>query len=280
MNQKDKVTVKVIAHSVSPTGQVAVTLEHEEPRIIHSEFLRHRLFSNSVASSRAIPVKTMRKHIRNKMFIPWYWGKEQSGMQAKEELTGVRRFLAKCIWRIGAEINLFGSMLLSAVGVHKQLANRNTEYISYIKVLTTGTSYENFFALRDHELAQPEIQELAKKMKDEIAKSKPRKLDYGQWHTPYVSGVTPINLEDAKKISVSCCAQTSYRTQDTSIEKAIKITNSLINANPMHSSPFEHVLTPVDGSMKGITGFTKDVTPMSGNSVGFKQMRHLLKETK
>lgn len=296
MNQKDKVTARVIAHSVSPAGKKVVTWEHEAPRIIHSEFLRHRMFSNSVASSRAIPAKTMRKNIRKKMFIPWYWGKEQAGMQAEGEVGNISKFVLRCSWWLNAQINLSFSWWYSLWGLHKQLANRNTEYLSYIKVVTTATEWDNFFALRDHELAQPEIQELAKKMKVAIDKSKPIKLKYGEWHTPYVNSIRnqagrliyftssfsqdQWTAEEAKTLSASCVAQTSYRTVDDSLAKAVKITHKLKTANPIHSSPFEAQLTPCSGLSAGVTGFTEDVVPMSGNSIGWVQQRHLLKETK
>lgn len=264
IEERNKVTAKVILDSISPEGDRITTIEHEEPRIIHSEFLRHRKFSNSVASSRAIPAKTMRKNIRNKMFIPWYWGKEKPGMQAKEEIHPFLQKVAKISWIINAYINLGFSWWYSCLGLHKQLANRNTEYISYIKVLTTSTDYDNFFELRDNELAQPEIQELAKKMKQAIQKSKPKQLNYGEWHTPYVDYIkNNIPVEIATKISVSCCAQTSYRKHDETVETAIRITDKLKTSKPIHASPFEHVCTPSTG--KG-----------SGNSTGWYQMRHYI----
>lgn len=281
-----KTSVKTVAASIHK-GLPVTTVEMEYPRIIHSELMTHREFSRNAASSRAIPVKAMIKNIRNNMFVPTYWGKNQSGMQAQAELTGVRRFLAKSLWIIGGHINLLGAGLLNAVGVHKQLANRNIEYISYMKTVVTSTSFDNFLALRDHEAAQPEIREVAVKLRHELATLEREELHEGEWHTPYVAHSRneydrliygdDLPVEVARAISVSCVAQTSYRKNDTSVEKALKIFGMLVNSTPIHASPLESVLTPaVEEHVKGVTGYDIQGNLLSGNSKGWIQFRHLL----
>jgi hypothetical protein len=290
MQLDNSTTVNVIAAS-SHKGMPVTTLELEYPRIIHSEMMTHREFSRNAASSRAIPVKTMISNIRKNMFVPIYWGKNQSGMQAKEELTGVRCFLAKSLWIIGGHINLLGATLLNAVGVHKQLANRNLEYISYMKTIVTSTSFDNFLALRDHEDAQPEIQVVAKKLRIALAATNREELNEGEWHTPYVEhrrtiagkllysvdGI-PLCTEDAKQVSAGCIAQVSYRKRETSVSNAFNIFNQLATSTPLHASPFESVLTPIGlQSTEGVTALTtKGGHRMSGNSKGWAQYRHLL----
>jgi hypothetical protein len=286
MQLDNSTTVKVIAAS-SHKGMNVTTLELEYPRIIHSEMMTHREFSRNAASSRAIPVKTMINTIRKNMFVPVYWGKNQSGMQAKEQLTGVRRFLAKSLWIIGGHINLLGATLLNAVGVHKQLANRNLEYISYMKTIITSTSFDNFLTLRDHEDAQPEIQAVAKKLKLHLAAANREELAEGEWHTPYVEHRRDdlgnliygrgLDVETAKQVSVSCIAQVSYRKADTSVDKAIKIFNQLATSVPLHASPFESVLTPISAfSTAGVTALSISGHRLSGNSKGWSQYRHNL----
>ena len=266
--------VKVIADSINESGDRVTTIECEYPRIIHAELLTHRVFSRNAASSRAIPVKTMLKNIWNNMFVPWYWGANQSGMQAKVQLSKPKIFIAKALWKIGVCINLLGSYLLSSIGVHKQLANRNTEYASYIKTIVTSTDFDNFISLRLHPDAQPEIADLAYKIKVALENSKPRLLKEGEWHTPYVSSLRTTKEEwihhvsgnyipvfQAKKISVSCCAQVSYRTNDTSIDKAIRITDALSKSTPIHASPFEHICTPGNGTrnLKGWIQYREEI---------------------
>lgn len=62
-----------------------------------------------------------------------------------------------------------------------------------------------------------------------------------------------LSLEDAVKISSSCCAQVSYRSLDDSLEKALKIydmlnlpENGIYPEDPPHFSPTEHVAKIVD----------------------------------
>ena len=272
MKKNNYTSAKVIADSINESGDRVTTLELEYPRIIHSEFMTHRAFSRNAASSRAIPVNTMLKNIWNNMFIPWYWGANQSGMQAKVQLSKPRIFIANALWKIGVYINLLGSYLLSSLGVHKQLANRNTEYASYIKTIITSTDFDNFISLRLHPDAQPEIADLAYKIKVALENSKPKLLKEGEWHTPYVShnrnadgtiyySRMGITEEAAKKVSVSCCAQVSYRTNDTSIDKAIRITDALSKSRPIHASPFEHICTPGNGTrnLKGWISYRQEI---------------------
>lgn len=265
----------IVADSINKSGNRVTTFELEYPRIIHAELLTHRMFSRNAASSRAIPVKTMLKNILNNKFIPWYWGANQSGMQAKKEIFKPRIILVKALWNIGIYINLFGSLILSFLGLHKQLANRNTEYASYIKVIVTSTDFQNFINLRLHPDAQPEIADLAYKMKIALQNSTPKLLKEGQWHTPYVYSrkntstgklyygdwLETISEINAKKVSVSCCAQVSYRTNDTSIDKAIRITDALSKSTPIHASPFEHVCTPGEGkgNLKGWIQYRQEI---------------------
>ena len=266
--------------------------------MIHAEFMTHRVFSRNAASSRAIPCKTMIKNIRNNKAWPVYWGKDMRGMSAEESLRGSRLRLVKILWGIGITLNLFGSRLLNIVGLHKQLANRNTEYASYIKVVMTTTDMENFFNLRDHPDAQPEIAELAELMRIHYRNSEPELLKVGEWHTPYVDhkrdlftgelkycvNREEISVDKAKKISVSCCAQVSYRTLDNGIKKAITICNKLAGSKPIHASPFEHIATPATHTAAtkpnmfsmGITGYNHKRQPLSGNFVGWIQYRHTL----
>lgn len=51
--------VEIKADSVNPRGERIVTMLGGYPRFIHAEHLRHRMFSFSVASSRAIPFARM-----------------------------------------------------------------------------------------------------------------------------------------------------------------------------------------------------------------------------
>ena len=91
-------SVRVIAHSIGPCEIPILSILLRYPRMVHAEFLRHRDFSYAVASSRAIPSEKLRQRIRqNPATIAW-WGKNQRGMVAKEELTGEVLVAARAAW--------------------------------------------------------------------------------------------------------------------------------------------------------------------------------------
>ena len=81
-----KVEAKVVADSISPDGVRLTTVECSFPRFILSELSKHRIFSMSAQSSRAVPVKKMIEMVDNDPFIPSYWGKNQRGMVAEESI--------------------------------------------------------------------------------------------------------------------------------------------------------------------------------------------------
>lgn len=274
------ITSKIIKDSVAANSKRIITYELEYPRFIHSEMMTHRVFSRNSASSRAIPISKMISLVWNNPAEPHHWGKNQSGMQAREELKGRKQSFAKTIWRMGGKTACIFAWILSKVGVHKQIANRVLEPWSHIKVIVTSTEWDNFFTLRDHPDAQPEIHILAKDMREKYDANKPRLLLNDQWHLPYIDDYIVenneqrfyinderITLEQAQKISASLCAQVSYRLVDSSLDKAVKIFDRLITSKPLHASPMEHQATPLDSAHQS-----------SGNFRGWLQFRQTLND--
>lgn len=293
------ISAKVIQDSISEAGIRITTMELLYPRFIHSEFMTHRMFSRNAASSRAIPIEKMIETIEKNPAQPIHWGKNQAGMQAKEELEEHKLWQAQQIWLAAAKDATQHSRNMANLGVHKQIANRITEPFQWMKVVVTATDWENFFWLRDHEHAQPEIAELAKKMKEAMDDSEPFLLYDGEWHVPYVDrnrvsgviyysvsyefeggfGIKSLLPEDAKKVSASCCAQVSYRKNDNSVEKAKTVFDRLINSEPVHASPVEHQATPmVDTSFfeDGVTHAYQKGGLGSNNFRGWIQYRALI----
>jgi len=154
--------------------------------------------------------------------------------------------------------------LMQLVGLHKQVANRVLEPWQIMKVAVSATEWENFFELRDHSDAQPEIQVLAQEIRQAMKDSTPRSLEEGEWHIPFSNEIpVEIDLENRKKISVSALAQTSYRRTDLTLDVANRIWDRLVNAKPIHASPLEHVAQATSGYVKG-------------NFQGFSQLRHMI----
>lgn len=294
---KQGITARIIADSVSPDGIRLTTWELEYPRMVHAELMTHRVFSRNAASSRAIPVKKLRQRTLDEIMTPVHWGANMSGMQAKQELTGWRLKLAKLIWKTAGLTAVGYSYLLDKVGLHKQLANRGMETYHNIKVVVTSTEWENWYWLRDHQDAQPEIHVLAGLMRECHTESTPDKLAVGDYHLPYIdkggdgeyySDGALVTLEQAIQISCSCCAQVSYRLLNQTVGKAISIYQRLIMSTPIHASPFEHVASvPVDNLtfnnhkfpeswQDGFTHVDKNGQFWSNNFRGWIQLRSTL----
>mgnify|MGYP003601586872 CR=1 FL=1 len=271
------ISAKVIADSINETGQRLTTFEIEYPRFIHGELMTHRMLSKNSSSSRAIPIQKMLEQIESNMAIPIYWGKNKSGMQAVEEVDDLIKNNAEIMWR-GCFWKAKDTVSwMSEDGLHKQVPNRLTEPFQMMKVVITGTDWDNFFNLRIHPDAQPEICMLAYKMYEAMSKSVPVLLKKGEYHLPYVGKYDiPVaysdlggyeyetgynvfyydkecdhtiehclTLEEAIKYSVASCASVSYRATDMTLDKAEKIWNMLVKSEVIHASPFEHLATPI-----------------------------------
>lgn len=245
------ISAKIITHSKSAVdGKEIVTFELEYPRFIHGELMTHRMFSRNAASSRAIPVKKIIEMVRDDPATPIHWGKNQAGMQAKEELKDLELASVMRLWDEAADEASITAGAMDIMGAHKQIVNRVLEPFQWMKTVVTATEWDNFFWLRNHPDAQPEIHELAKVMLEALAKSEPFVLQAGDWHTPYFGAGYWLNgcgilLEDALAVSASCCAQVSYRKLDDGLEKAKDIYARLVESEPVHASPFEHQASPM-----------------------------------
>lgn len=298
-NSQDLITARVIADSISPEGVRMTTMEIEYPRFILAELNTHRMLSKNSASSRAIPVKAMHEHIRVNTAGPVSWGVNQPGMKAKETLDVEDTVEALLIWNQARDMALSYAAQLADLNLHKQITNRITEPWMIMKTVISGTEWANFWWLRAHADAQPEIHELASKMMTAYTKSTPQLLQPGEWHLPYVKSTRlssgeliyldnqdlPITLKQAQVISASCCAQVSYRKSDDTLEKARKIYAQLIDSQPCHASPVEHQATPMyvfvdeynpETWQEGVTHVSRNGDLWSGNLRGWIQFRKLI----
>ena len=289
------ISAKVIADSIS-SGKERIritTFELEYPRFIHAEFMTHRMFSRNAASSRAIPIMRQIELIEENLAEPVHWGKHQPGMQADEELSPPRKKAAQKVWRWAGKMACKVGKALVRIGAHKQFVNRILEPWAHIKVVCTATEFDNFFWLRKHKDAQPEIKELAERMWEARSASTPKSLSVGDWHVPYFKegywcSEDEMSLEDALMISSSCCAQVSYRKLDGDLDKAKRVYGRLVTSKPVHASPFEHQATPMvknkglslaHGRMEtGATHMDKDYYWWSGNFRGWTQHRQLIED--
>lgn len=292
-----EISAKVIARSkCSHSGKEIVTFELIYPRMILAELNTHRILSKNSASSRAIPIAKVIEAVRNDPAMPVHWGRNQPGMSAREELTGLDLQAVQEYWRDAANYAACVAEQMDNIGAHKQVANRILEPFQWMKTVLTGTEFDNFFHLRNHADADPNIRALAAAMWKALQETPTVTLQPGDWHMPYFGDGywlqgCGIPLEDALAISSSCAAQTSFRTSDDSLEKAQRIFDRLVESKPVHASPFEHQATPmhaVDWKLNinlrsfpqtwetGITAMGRDGNFWSGNFCGFIQHRQLI----
>ena len=234
---------------MSREGIRLVTLQLLYPRFIHAELMTHRVFSRNASSSRAIPVKRMLEMVRNEPAMPIHWGKNQPGMQANEQLIGANLINAKTLWLKAAENAANIAEQMNTLGLHKQVANRILEPFQHISVVLTATEFTNWESLRAHPDAQPEIQALAVTMQEAMQFSKPKVLEYGEWHLPYVTREEreTYDISVLKRISAARCCRVSYLKHDGSasdVEEDISLCDRLAGSIPIHASPFEHQATP------------------------------------
>ncbi len=286
---------KIIADSISVEGKRITTMQLCYPRFIHAEMMTHRVFSRNASSSRAIPVAKMIEQVRNNPAMPLHWGKNQPGMQAAVELAGNELDMTKSAWRRAAWQAANIAEEMSALGAHKQVANRILEPFQWIHVIVTATEFANFFELRDHEDAQPEIRHLAVLMKLAMDASTPKLLNPDEWHLPYVTdediaelkaltageGARPDAwLELAKQVSAARCCRVSYLKHDgtrASLAEEIALCDRLAAARPIHASPFEHQATPDNWFDPSVTSDPGWANPqLHGNLVGWRQNRKFL----
>lgn len=279
-----KVEALILADSISPSGQRITTFQLRYPRFIHSEVMTHRTFSRNASSSRAIPVSRMLEQVRNDPATPCHWGKNQSGMQAKIELQSTARSDAINNWYLAAKMAADIAEQMNASGLHKQVSNRILEPFQYISVVLTATDYNNWFELRDHEDAQPEIRSLAIAMRDAMDRSLPLLLQPGEWHLPYINEKEreqyPIDI--LLQVSAARCCRVSYLRhdgQEPDVQKDLALCDQLVGARPLHASPFEHQATPdveANAFAKFITGRKYRNPEKHGNFTGWVQHRKLI----
>jgi hypothetical protein len=233
------------------------------------------MFSRNAASSRAIPLEKMLSRVSEDPAMPKFWGENQSGMQAAQELSTEDIEEAKRIWLEARDLMVKYARKLGSpkdkggLNVHKQIANRLTEPWMHITVLVSATNFMNWYGLRDHAMAQPELAWVAHEMLQVIKAAKPVKMPFGSWHLPLVPDENKLLREgfsedDIKMICAGRCARVSYLTHDGQRDPKADIELATKLLSNGHMSPFEHA------------GRALEELTWSGNFRGFEQLRKTL----
>jgi len=262
-----QIEAEVIADSINTvTGDRLTTVRIYCPKWLLAEINTHRVLSRNFSSSRAIPARKIRKQVLESPVIPVYFGANQKGMQADEELTGWRLAIAKKLWLWARIPAIAFHWMGDRLGLHKQILNRLLEPWMWAEGVLSATEWRNFFKLRCHTDAQPEFRQLAELIRVATEHSKPMNVKPGQWHMPFVD-VGEDSLDILKKISVARCARVSYYLRDGKYS-TIGMDSELCDRLSLsgHWSPFEHVAQACDKRDR------------HGNYVGWKQYRKFFEE--
>ena len=294
------ITAEIVADSIASNSRRRLTtFKLRYPWFIHPEFMTHRTFSRSAASSRAIPINTFIANIKRDTAMPVRWGLNGKGMQDAGVLDEESEKIAKQHWIDARDraIEAVSKMLAMPKPPHKQIANRLLMPFAHIDVVATASTYTNFFALRRHNDAAPEIHALADAMWQALRSSTPTELQPGEWHLPFIQpfereGVEAI-ADDAErekaqtnliKISVARSARVSYRGHNgkpTSLGEDVALYDRLLGGFPIHASPAEHQATPdtCNPSWNAVSGKAEmnwDHPELHGNLGGWIQHRKTL----
>ncbi len=292
---------KILRDSISPDGVRLTTMEVTFPRFSLAEFNTHRVKSRNSASSRAIPSEKQIKKIKENPVIPIYWGKNQKGMQANQELSLTEQGSAIKEWLAARDEMVHRAQNLYNLGVHKQIVNRLLEPFMWHTVICTATEWSNFFALRCHPDTQPEFRKFALMMRDLYYAHKPIPVEYGRWHLPLLqdnefvdygysdkdleyinsSNASIYTIDEAKKICIGRCARVSYLTHDGRRDPQADINLCEKLQKSGHMSPFEHIARPMTRheinkyTPSGFPGswYQKTLIPFCGNFKGWIQSR-------
>jgi thymidylate synthase ThyX len=273
------IKAEIVADSVAPSGIRLTTFVLTYPRFIHAEFMTHRVFSRNASSSRAIPVKKQIQMVIDNPVIPLAFTKNQKGMQGGDALDAEAHDKAVAAWLEGRDRAVEIANKLADLEVHKQYANRVLEPWAHITVVCTATDWDNWFTLRCHYMAQPEINALADQMYEQYLQSKPMKMVAGAWHLPFITEQeimdTAYTMPEPNhgypqliKRSVARCARVSYLNHDgtnTTVEQDLQLYDRLLGSSPIHASPAEHQAMAIG-----------DPNIRSGNFRGWIQYRKTL----
>lgn len=286
----DLTYAKIIADSIGVDAPRLVTFELQYPRIIHAEFMTHRVFSRNASSSRAIPVQRMIDTVLTNPAMPAEWRMNEPGMQGFTVADPETTAAAIQVMAMAAQSAVNYARQLDSMGLHKQHVNRLTEPFQYIKVVVTSSQWKNFFGLRDHPAADPTIQKLAQLMHKAYDASTPKQLRDDEWHLPYITDDDPIRAEEhwmegqermatiemLRRMSAARCARVSYNNFKGEVPKVgsdLALYDKLVVSQPVHASPTEHQAMP-DIYLGNHAGWRYPQN--HGNLVGWQQFRKFI----
>lgn len=297
--------VSVLADSISPDGVRLVSIAYQAPRAILAELNTHRVLSRNAESSRAIPFAKKLAIVTSEPYYPDdlpdgpLMG-ESPGMQASSPLDSVKKSRGQKLFREAGSVVAKYAKEIADEGFHKENVNRLLEPWSYTRGVITATEMPNFFALRCDYRAYPPFRFLARCIWVALSRSTPTRLDWGQWHLPFITkgdrgeayergaelfaanGRAPFGFPDGPNGWEECLlAQWSAaRSARVSLyqfgrkvvdwDKDSDLYDKLAGSFPLHASPLEHP------ALCGKAGSVQRGFPLSNFRAPWVQLRKFI----
>jgi thymidylate synthase ThyX len=222
--------VTILNKSINSATEDVITsfLLEGFPYDILAEFNKHRLFSTSCSSSRAVPFHRSVEQIIEDPFVPVFT-KNQPGMSGEiheDQMKAEGHYLNVRDYSVSV------AKLMDKMRVHKQDINGILKPWMKVSQIVTSTHWDNFFTLRRGDGAKGVIREFANEMYRSYFDTAPNILKLGDWHMPYPE----LSLRE----NVAKCGSISYANhqKDATKEDLIKLHDKLYQQK--HSVPLEH----------------------------------------
>lgn len=237
---------RIIADTIHK-GSRLVTIEADVPTFALAQIGKHRAFSLSAQSARAVPIADMVRNVPK--WAPVFHGQPQrrkaKGMRDGVPLPPKQQKRVRQAWNAHQARTEYMVLELEKIigdegyGIAKGELNRLLAPFRMSRIVMTGLMDDHawgwFFRLRIGEDAQSPVMRFASEVRDAINASEPLESDR---HIPYRDEHPDLEGADLMTMAIARCATVSYR-KAPSLKKAKRIAALLMDEG--HWVPFEHV---------------------------------------
>lgn len=292
----------IVADSIAPSGVRLTTMLLSYWTMIHQDILTHRTMykmtvdevdrcleltaNKSTNSNRAKPTRQVLSEVWRTPFCPSRFPMRAATMHSSRGyLTGWRHHVARFLWLKSRYVMMaLAIILMSLPGVHKQVANRLLMPWTMTTLVITSIDawWLHFFTLRDHFMAQDEVQDVARLAHQEYSTHVPQYLQEGEWHLPFLSDEDnarwPLSMRLV--LSVARCARTSYAKTHQEMLLRAQHGATIHSDMQLYRTRLHGMVPPHDGPKEHQARAVSDPTYQSGTLIGWSQLRHDAEGTK
>lgn len=261
---------RIIADTIAGNSRL-VTIEADVPTWSLAQIGKHRAFSLSAQSARAVPIKSMVKDVPK--WRPVFHGqpdrRKAKGMRDGVTLPPPSQKRVRQAWNAHEARTEYMVLELERIiaeegyGIAKGELNRLLAPFRLSRIVMTGLVDDHawgwFFRLRCGQDAQSPVMRFASEVRDAIRNSEP---SGHQIHIPYRDEHPDLGGADLITMSIARCATVSYR-QAPSLAKARRIVSLLMDEG--HWVPFEHVCMRARDAGVRVGFYATDVAELAGN---------------